>query len=118
MSFLPPPTSTLTKNDPKHGLLSLAESVLTKSSPPSAYNKHEPLVAQSETNIDNEETIRLGVGVHVESETKQHQQQRNSIYSRGAETSEQSESRLKFTNHLDQCNSSLAKLVNMMNRKC
>lgn len=119
MSFLPPnqqqQTSTLTKSEAKHGLLSLAESVLTGATSPSAYNRHEPLVAQSETNIDNEFRAS-GVGLGVDSETNSNKQ-RNSVLYNASETAATDSARIKFSNHLDQCNSSLAKLVNMMNRK-
>ena len=118
MSFLPPnqqQTSTLTKSEAKHGLLSLAESVLTGATSPSAYNRHEPLVAQSETNIDNEFRAS-GVGL-VDSETNSNKQRNSVLYNNASETAATDSARIKFSNHLDQCNSSWAKLVNMMNRK-
>ena len=91
MSFLPPPAHPAPPppTERNGGLLSLV------------YNKHEPLGVNSETRIDdNEETIRTNFD-----DTK-HQ---SSIYE------EVSSSRLKFTSHLDQCSTSLARLVNLIN---
>lgn len=87
MSFLPPPTHPAPQPPPlsmsdRHGLLSLV------------YNKYEPLGVNSETRIDNEETIRT-------------EDKHSSIY--------EDVSRLKFTNHLDQCSTSLARLVDLIN---
>jgi len=111
MSFLPPPQqpstptnseSPLTANTSKHGLLSVAAAP--------TYNKHEPLVVHSETNIeDNEETFRSLLAPPTIAD-KEKQQEPPTYYDDSLLTS-----RFKFTTHLDQCNNSLAKLVNMMN---
>lgn len=113
LSFLPP-AQPLTPNtcEKADSSLSKEQNLLNAIAAPT-YNKHEPLVVHSETNIeDNEETFRSHLLLPISNQDRE-----KTTQTLAPQTYDEKliSSRFKFTTHLDQCNHSLVKLVNMMN---
>ena len=86
------------------------------------FNQQEPLTVNSETNIENSEFIRASDNKSIceENANKHHTPNPSSHFSSFLQNSQSNsgkeEDEVKFHSHIDNCNTSLVKLVNIIHR--